>query len=310
MSGAQATAHLALQEHARPGPGAASEGTRDGQARTGGTLHAKRVLLVEQAFIDLPGGPAYGPSEIAEATGLNVTVVYRILQSGLDTATFVRVPPGRYRLGPGAAKLGMQAMASTPGPETSRPLLQRLSRIVDGFAMLTVLSPYGGPRQVCIDTAPGRWGFDALGLTATQLMEISTSLRVGAAGRVIAAHLPPPLAKRIIRQPPPAGAGPGALHDPHTFAASLPRTRRAGYAVGRQEIPGWDAVAAPVLWGDAVYGAVSVLKPSAMMAKDLALPVAATRATAERLTQLLSDSGAATALAPPPVRIGQQHRHR
>jgi hypothetical protein len=45
---------------------------------------------------------------------------------------------------------------------------------------------------------------------------------------------------------------------------------------------------APVMWGEAVYGAVSVLKPSSLMPEDLALPVAAITAAAERLTRLVS----------------------
>jgi hypothetical protein len=61
------------------------EEASDGPPRPGGTVHARRVLAVEQAFIDLPGGPAHGPSEIAEAIGLHITVVYRILQSGLTS---------------------------------------------------------------------------------------------------------------------------------------------------------------------------------------------------------------------------------
>lgn len=264
-----------------------------GSARPGGTEHARRVMLVEQAFIDLPGGPAHGPSEIAEATGLNVAVVYRILQSGLPSSTFVRVPPGRYRLGSGAAKVGMQAMASTPGSEASHPLLQQLSRVVDGFALLWVLSPYGGPRRAYADAAPGRYDFDALGLTATQLVGVGASLRVGASGRVIAAHLPPPLVASVLREPLPAGAGPGVIRDPAEFAASLPPVRKAGHAVARQEIAGWDAVAAPVMWGDAVYGAVSVLKPSSLMPRDLSLPITATRAAADRLTLLVSGGSTA-----------------
>jgi DNA-binding IclR family transcriptional regulator len=252
-----------------------------------GTAHARRVMLVEQAFTWLPG-PDHGPSELAEATRLDTTVVYRILQSGIPSKTFVRVPPGRYRLGPGAARVGMQAMATTPGVETTRPVLEQLSRVVDGFALLWVLSPYGGPRRALADSAPGRYDFDALGLTATQLVDVGSSLRVGASGRVIAAHLPPPMAASVLDQPLPAGAGPGVIRDAAEFAASLEQVREAGYAVAHDEIAGWDAVAVPVMWGDAVYGAVSVLKPSSLMPRDLALPIAAATSAGERLALLVS----------------------
>ncbi|GAA2267113.1 hypothetical protein GCM10010145_46950 [Streptomyces ruber] len=244
-------------------------------------------MLVVQAFTLLPGAD-HGPSELAAATGLHITVVYRILQSGIATSIFLRVPPGRYRLGPGAAQVGMQAMAATLDAGVARPALEHLSRTVDGFALLWVLSPYGGPRKAYGTSAPGRYDFESLGLSVTDLIEVSHSLRVGASGRAIAAHLPPFLLSSILEQPLPAGAGPGTARTPAEFAASLDEIREAGYAVAREEVPGWSAVAAPVMWGDSVYGAVSVLKPSSLMSGDLALPVAATVATAERLNLLAS----------------------
>ncbi|MFJ8896691.1 IclR family transcriptional regulator [Leifsonia sp. NPDC102414] len=256
-------------------------------ARTGGTLHAHRVMLVVQAFTALPGTD-HGPSELAAATGLNIAVVYRILQSGFATSIFLRVPPGRYRLGPGAARIGMQAMATTPDVAAAKPVLERLSRTVDGFALLWVLSPYGGPRKAYAAGVTGRYDFESLGLGVADLVEVAQSLRVGASGRVIAAHLSPFLVSAVLKQPVPAGAGPGTVRDAAAYAASLAEIREAGHAVSREEVPGWSAVAAPVMWGDAVYGAVSVLKPSSLMPEDLALPVAATTAAAERLTLLVS----------------------
>ncbi|MEU0061257.1 IclR family transcriptional regulator C-terminal domain-containing protein [Streptomyces sp. NPDC006334] len=244
-------------------------------------------MLVLEAFTRL-SGPTHGPSEIAEATGLNVAVVYRILQSGIPSMLFVRVPPGRYRLGPGAAQIGMQAMANTPGTETSHPVLEHASRALDGFALLWVLSPYGGPHRSCADYAPGRYDFDALGLTATELVEVGSTLRVGASGRVIAAHLPAPMVASVLGEQVPAAAGPGVVRDPDDFVASLNAIQQAGYAVGREEIPGWDSIAAPVMWGDAIYGAVTILKPSSLMPKDLAVPIAVMTAAANRLSLLVS----------------------
>ncbi|GAA2965009.1 hypothetical protein GCM10010518_59510 [Kitasatospora cinereorecta] len=266
---------------------AQSQPDNEPAARTGGTVHAHRVMLVVQAFTALPGTD-HGPSELAAATGLNIAVVYRILQSGIATSIFLRVPPGRYRLGPGAARIGMQAMAATPDVAAARPVLERLSRAVDGFAVLWVLSPYGGPRKAYAASAPGRYDFESLGLGVADLVEVGQSLRVGASGRVIAAHLSPSLVSAVLEQPLPAGAGPGAVRDTAAYVASLREAREAGHAVSREEVPGWSAVAAPVMWGDAVYGAVSVLKPSSLMPEDLALPVAATTAAAERLTLLTS----------------------
>ncbi|MFZ3476004.1 IclR family transcriptional regulator domain-containing protein [Streptomyces sp. 2.9] len=279
---------------------ASAQGDIETSGRPSGTAHARRVMLVEQAFTKLPGS-AHGPSEIAAAAGLDTTVVFRILQSGLSSSTFVKVPPGRYRLGPGAARVGIHAMAATPGPQVTQPVLDRLSRVLDSFVILWVLSPYGGPRKAHAASAPGRYGFDALGLTVTQLVELGQSLRIGASGRVIAAHLPPAMAAAVFAEPLPAGAGPGAVRSAADFADSLQRVRESGYAVARGEILGWDSIAAPVLWGEAVYGAVTVLRPSSLMPRDLSLPLAATVAAAERLSRLVSGTEPTASLQGRPV---------
>ncbi|KMS74173.1 hypothetical protein ACM01_14700 [Streptomyces viridochromogenes] len=269
---------------------AANPQPETGSARQSGTEHARRVMLVAQAFTDLPGGPAHGPSEIAEATGLNVAVVYRILQSGIPSRYFVQLRGRKYRLGPGAAKIGMQAMVHTPGTETSHPVLEQLSAALDAMAMLWVVSPYGSPRRVLADYAPGRYDLDALGLSADELVAVCSSLRVGPSGRVIAAHLPDPLVDTVLTGDIPAGAGPGVLEEAEDFLASLPEIRNAGYGVGREEIAGWSEVAAPVLWGDAIYGAISLLKPSSLL-KDTRGAIKRTVAAADRFSLLVSGGG-------------------
>ncbi|MFC7976833.1 IclR family transcriptional regulator [Streptomyces cinereoruber] len=266
-------------------------------ARPPETAHARRVMRVAQAFTELPG-TVHGPAELAAAAHLDTALVHRILRSGLSGSTFVEAAPGRYRLGPGAARVGIHAMATVPGPRTARPVLDRLGRLLDAFAVLWVLSPYGGPSKTHAASAPGRYGFDALGLTPAQLVEIGQSLRAGASGHAIAAHLPRPLIAAVLTAPVPAGAGPGVPRGAAGFTAALERVRRTGYAVTREEIPGWDALAAPVLWGGTVYGAVTVLKPSPLMPRDLSLLVTATTAAAEQLS--LRVSGTDPASPPPP----------
>lgn len=272
-----------LSTTAQPMQRTASE-LQNGADRAGGTVHAHRVMRVIQALTLRPGTD-HGPSELAAATGLHVTVVYRILQSGIESSIFQRVPPGRYRLGPGAAQIGMQAMATTLDAAATEPVLERLTQITDGFALLWVLSPYGGPRKACTASNPGPYGFESLGLGVADLIEVLHSLRAGASGRAITAHLPPVLVSNVLEQSQPAGVR--AVDDP-AFTESLAEVRERGYTVTREEIPGWSEVAAPVMWGDTVYGAVSVLKPSPLMDEDLVLPVIATTGAAERLTLLAS----------------------
>lgn len=253
--------------------------------RGSGAVHALRVKEVERAFT-LLGGAAHGPSEIAAASGLHVTVVYRILQSGIPTQYFVAMPGGRYRLGPGAATIGMQAMAHTPGVEVSHPILELLSRNLDAMAQLWVISPYGHPRQVLADYVPGRYDLESLGLTASSLVTMASSLRIGPTGRVMAAHLPPPLVDMVLARDVPPEAATAVLSN-HEFRASLEQIRAAGYELGIEEIAGWGTVAAPVLWGDTPYGAISVLKPTSLLT-DIAAVTVQTRAAAARLSVLVA----------------------
>ncbi|MFE6520875.1 IclR family transcriptional regulator [Streptomyces sp. NPDC057794] len=265
-----------------------------GAARQGGTAHARRVIQVIEAFTRL-AGPDHGPTEIAAATGLHPTVVYRIVQSGLHTTLFVRGPAGRYRLGPGAAQIGMHALAAAaPAPGATRPVLDRLSSTMNGLALLWVLSALG-PGRVIADAA-GRFGVDALGLSAGDFVQLGRTLRTGASGRAIAAYLPPHMIDAVAAEPLPHPAG-SAPRDPKAFRSALQDIRQAGYAVAREEMPGWSEVAAPVMWGGVIVGAVSVLVPAPFLAKDLTVPVAATMAAATRVTRLMSH-GTQTA-APP-----------
>lgn len=251
----------------------------------GSTAHALRVKEVELAVTAL-GGPEHGLTEIAAATGLNPAVVHRILSSGIPSRYFVRAPGRKYRLGPGAAMVGMHAMAHAPGPEAARPLLEELSQRLDAMAVLWVYSPYGGPRKVLADHVPGRYGLDLLGLSASELATVSSSLRVGPAGRAMTAHLPAALAGMVLAQDVPEGVGPGVLEGTE-YQLSLEQIRAAGYGLGVDEIPGWGEVAAPVLWGETLYGAISVLKPASLLT-DAADAAALTMAATSRLGLLVS----------------------
>ncbi|MEV5774228.1 IclR family transcriptional regulator C-terminal domain-containing protein [Streptomyces antimycoticus] len=185
--------------------------------------------------------------------------------------------------------MGVQAMAHTLNPATAYPILDQLGAEARALAVLSVLSPSGGPgRQIVVHA--GHYSLGSLGLSTDDLLPVTTSLRVGPSGRVMLAHLPSPLCEFVLTQPIPAGAGPGVLRHPAVVLRDLETVRMQGFAVGREEITGWDSIAAPVLWADVLVGAVSVLMPAVLMR---ALPdskplVSATIAAAARLSELAS----------------------
>ncbi|MEV6976925.1 IclR family transcriptional regulator C-terminal domain-containing protein [Kitasatospora sp. NPDC093806] len=83
------------------------------------------------------------------------------------------------------------------------------------------------------------------------------------------------------------GGFPGVIRDNDELAATLDEIRRLGFAVGRQEcMLGWDSVAAPVLWHDAIMGAALMLKPSTDMPADLRPLIYHTRKAAESISAL------------------------
>ncbi|CAN3978210.1 hypothetical protein [Kitasatospora purpeofusca] len=109
-----------------------------------------------------------------------------------------------------------------------------------------------------------------------------------------AAHLPRPIQELVLAEEVPPTAGPGVIRDNDELAATFDGIRRLGFAVGRQEcMPGWDSVAAPVLWHDAVMGAVLMLKPSTEMPADLRPLIYHTLKAAESISALTTNPPAA-----------------
>ncbi|MFB7507452.1 IclR family transcriptional regulator domain-containing protein [Streptomyces broussonetiae] len=233
--------------------------------RTGGTSHAERVFRVQQAFAQLGGG-AQGLAELARASGIDDSAVHRILRSGVEHGTFLQVGRGRYRLGPQAAQLGIEALEHALDDEALRACLDRLREAADGaLVFLYGLSYFGGVQRQCVEMAVGCSDLSEIGLTPRELMFSHRSLRIGASGRTILAHLPEAVQRKVATERIPDGMGPGAYRDGDRMLASLPGIRARGYAVGLQECAaGWDSFAAPVFWGDLVVGAVTLLTPGTL----------------------------------------------
>lgn len=233
--------------------------------RAGGTGHAERVFRVQRAFADL-GGDIHGPGELARQSGLDDSAVYRILQSGVYLGVFERVGRGRYRLGTRAASMGIHALSNAPG-RASRTVLEELRQATHGgLAMLYALAPFGGAQRQCIDMAVGDSDLVELGMTPREVLNVTRSLRTGASGRTILAYLPEPLEERVLSEPVPDEAGPGAIRDNDALLRSFADIRDQGHALGFQECsPGWNSCAAPVMWGDWIMGSALLLKPATLM---------------------------------------------
>lgn len=234
----------------------------------GGSAHADRVFRVQRAMTELPG-QVHGPGEIAEFTGLDDSTVHRILQSGSHDGTVVREGRGLYRLGAGAAQLGLKAVAHAPNERVSRGLLEDLRASTDGgLVFLYAVAPFGGARKQCLDISVGDSDLSELGLTHRAMIAFSSSLRIGASGRVILAFLPDVIRERALAEPLPYEGGPGAYRDAAELTVSLEKIRRRGFALDWEEsAAGWLGCAAPVVWDGLIMGSVLVLKPKSLQVR-------------------------------------------
>ncbi|GAA2266909.1 hypothetical protein GCM10010430_60050 [Kitasatospora cystarginea] len=255
-------------------------------ARTAVTTssHA-RVFALQEAFTQLQGGDQ-SVLDLATATGMPDSTVHRILQSGVPGGAIDQIRRGKYRPGPTLIKIAIHAMAHVPGVATTQELLADLHERTGGIALLFCLTPFGGLRRLCTDYAWGNLDPGELGVFAHPLVTHSRSLRTGASGRVILAHLPAPLQELVFNEEVPADAAPGAIRDNLALAATLVEIRHTGYAVAREEVvPGWDAIAAPVMWGDVAIGSVLLALPASEMPADMSELIEHTCRTARTLSE-------------------------
>ncbi|MCJ0870246.1 IclR family transcriptional regulator [Streptomyces sp. AP-93] len=260
-----------------------------------GTAHGKRVFLVQRAFADLDGD-CHGPAAIAKATGLDRATVYRVLQDGLADGNFVQVKEnGRqlYRLGPGAFRLSMQALAQTPDEEMTHAVLDKLQRSTGGLVAYYAVV---GTRRICTDYAIGDFDPKSIGIDPFELVKYSRSLRTGASGRVILAHMPAPFQEKVLAEQVPEGVGPGVIRDNDVLVESLKDIIDSGFAIGRQEcMSGWDSVAVPVMWDETIQGSLLLWIPAQEMPEDTSALVAATLMAGDMLSRIASAPGNASA---------------
>jgi DNA-binding IclR family transcriptional regulator len=255
-------------------------------ARATGSSHAERVFLVQSAFGEL-GGSAHGPGKIAEFTGLDDSVVYRILQSGIYQRIFERVDRGLYRLRTSAAQLAFTALDHRLDGATSQTVLGRLRTATDGgLAFLYMVAPFSGAHRQCVDMAVGDSDLAELGMTPRDVLSVTRSLRTGASGRTILAYLPQQVQQRVLAEPVPDQAGPGVYRDNDALITSLAEVRDVGHALGYEEcMSGWNSCAAPIIWDGVVMGSVLLLKPKPVMPEAPHGFIGATKEAAAELSR-------------------------
>ncbi|MEU5427601.1 IclR family transcriptional regulator C-terminal domain-containing protein [Streptomyces olivoreticuli] len=245
-----------------------------------------KAYRIQAVFMKL-GGEVHSLKEIADACGMKASSVpHSWLQAGCRNGIFEQVGRGMYRLGPASARLGMRTISRTPDHESTQTVLQKLSRETGGVAGYFVVR---GDTRICKAHVLGDHDPTSLNIDTLAMVDVMSSLRTGASGRVILAHLDSYMQESVLAEPVPDGAGPGAIRSNAELVATFADIRERGYAIGREEsMPGWDSIAAPVMWGAMIQGAAGVLLPSDQMPKDPRPVVEATVKAAAQLSLLLA----------------------
>ncbi|MEK8142932.1 IclR family transcriptional regulator C-terminal domain-containing protein [Streptomyces sp. M10(2022)] len=257
-----------------------------GQERSSrGSDHAVRVFRVQRAFTELEG-QVHGPGELAEATGLDDSTVHRILQSGIYDGMFVREDVASTGSAPAPRVWVSRPSVTRPTPPWRTRCWRSCERPPTGTGVPLRAGPFGGARKQCLDMAVGDSDLAELGISRRALLLVFQSLRTGACGRAILAHLPEVIQESVLAEPPPVEAGPGVFRDEGALLASLKAVREQGVAIDSEECAaGWNGLAAPVRWDGLIMGSVSVLKPRDAMPRWPGRILGAMEEAADAFTQ-------------------------
>jgi DNA-binding IclR family transcriptional regulator len=247
----------------RPGERAAGDGqhaaTSGGGAQGHGpALHqsVERALTVLGAFDD--GRTELGVGELARRLGLHKSTVSR-LAATLERARFLRRHDDRYRLGSELVRLGTVALSSYDVVATSRPAMERLSRLCGETVNLAV--------------ADGRWVLHVAEIPSTFILSSSggwsgrrTAPHAAANGKVLLAYD----ALRLDDEAALQRFTPRTVTNRRRLAAELAGVRRRGYALAVGELEeGLAAVAAPVFDPDGrCAAALSVSGPESRLGPE------------------------------------------
>jgi DNA-binding IclR family transcriptional regulator len=217
---------------------------RTGKPATRTVQSVDRGLALLWMLADEDGDAGVGVVEASERLGVDPSTASRLLASLVGAQLAARDPlTGRYRLGPGAARLaGAAPAAPAPGERELRQAARgTLYLLEEGTGETVLLGVCGTGTAVLVDVVPSRRSAPYLAWR-----NMRRPLHATADGKVLLAHAPAEVAGRELR-PDLDRLTPRTVTDPAGLAAQLAQIRRLGYAVTEGESqPGVNVVAAPV----------------------------------------------------------------
>lgn len=222
------------------------------------------VQSVERAFglLEILGerGGEAGISELADASGLALPTIHRLIRTLLRLGYVRQLPSRRYAFGPGLVRLGEQANALMA--TWARPSLERLERSVRETANLAVLD---GDMVTYVAQVPSRHQMRMFTEVGRRVYPHSTGV-----GKALLAQLPDDQVIEIVRRTGLPRYTANTIVDEAALLADLAAIRARGYSIdeGEQEVGvRCFAIAVP---GPASMTAVSVSGPDSRITLESA----------------------------------------
>jgi DNA-binding IclR family transcriptional regulator len=199
--------------------------------------------------------PVLGITELSKATGINKSIVHKILQSLMEGDLIARdTETRRYRLGSGIVKLAGRHLANLRPLDITRPHLLRLWKetsetihfVVQNNLSIMITQVYESPRSLRVSSHLGEIG----------------SLHGSAAGKVFMAFGTESFLDRFLETELEA-LTPHTITQPDKLKIELAKIKKKGFGISQEEQEiDFCAIAAPIIdTTGKISGAVAVAVP-------------------------------------------------
>lgn len=231
------------------------------KAPAGAQSVLRAIALLKAFTLERPERDVAG---LASETGLSRATVHRLLAALESEGLVARATtPGRYRLGPSAATLGVRALRSSALRETARPELGRLAAETGESATLEVLAE---GKMLILD--------EVLGprlIGASPSLGTAWALHATSTGKAVLAALPRARVRDLLAGGRLKSFTAGTLANRRALESELDAIRKRGFAIAREELEaGYSAVGAviPIPMETEARAALSVGGPSERLDED------------------------------------------
>jgi IclR family transcriptional regulator, acetate operon repressor len=248
---------------------------------SGGVQSIERAFDLLEMLAD--AGGALGLSELANASGLPLPTVHRLMRTLVNRGYVRQETSRRYTLGSKLIRLG--ETSSRMLGTWLRPFLAQLVRLTGETANLAMLD---GDEVVYIAQVPSPHSMRMFTEPGRRVRPHSTAV-----GKALLAELPPEHARAVLERGGMPAATPATITDPDLLLAHLEVIRKQGYAVdeGEQEI-GVRCFAVAIPDAPAPL-AISTSGPQARMTDDAAARIVpALKRIAAEMSQTIAKEGA------------------